>query len=289
MSFAAIPWQVLILISSIITSLSVTINKFQSHRGSALQVLGSKYIGSLSWMIFWWGVLSRQVPSNWWMFYLYGFLVAGNLIIYTKAQRINMSFTALADPAGQIAGVLLAAGILNEWKLFLGLSGLKMTLALLLMPLMFWLFYDYRSIKSKKWLKLILLSLTTSAIFKVIVKTFVDSSQAVEVLMFQYAGSLTACLLGLAIKNQFKLIKRKFVFSGVAHGFIGSSGILMLYTAIKFSTVSQTTLLRTPLMLALQIFAGLVLFKEKNEMTLKKWLGVVVAFGIALIVVTAKY
>ena len=107
--------------------------------------------------------------------------------------------------------------------------------------------------------------------------------------MFQYAGSLTACLLGLAIKNQFKLIKRKFVFRGVAHGFIGSSGILMLYTAIKFSTVSQTTLLRTPLMLALQIFAGLVLFKEKNEMTLKKWLGVVVAFGIALIVVTAKY
>ncbi|MBU1084778.1 hypothetical protein KKB06_00285 [Patescibacteria group bacterium] len=289
MSFENIPWQVLILVSSVITTLSVTINKFQSHRGSALQVLGSKYIGSLSWMLFWWMLLSKQIPNNWWMFYLYGFLVAGNLIIYTKAQRINMSFTSLADPAGQIAGVLLAAVVLSEWSLFFGQSGVQMTLAFLLMPVMLWLFYDYRSINSKKWIKLILIYLIISAVFKVLVKIFVDSSQAVEVLIFQYAGSLTACLLGLMLKKQFKFFQKKFVLRGVMHGIIGSSGILILYSAIKMSTVSQTTLLRTPLMLGLQVLIGLVLFKERKEMTVKKWIGVMVVFIIAGLVITANY
>lgn len=289
MSLTQIPWQVLVVVGAVLTTLSLSLNKYQSHKGSALQVQSSKYLGSFSWLLFLWLMTTKTISNNWWMFYLYGMLVAVNVVIYTKAQRINMSLTSLIEPIGQLLGIILAAIAIGEWKVFLGTSGEKLIIALLLMPVLFWTFFEANSKKSKQWLKLAVIFLCTLAIFKVIVKIFLNNAQAVEVLVFQYAGSFTATSLGVLLKKQRSSFRRRFVLRGVLQGWVGSSGIILLYTAVKISTVTGTTLLRTPIVLLLKTVIGLIVFKEVQLMTRKKWLGVILAGAISFLVITANH
>ncbi|MFC1627166.1 GRP family sugar transporter [Patescibacteria group bacterium] len=289
MSLTSIPWQILIVLGALLTTVSLTLNKYQAHRGSAIQTQSVKYFGCFVWMTIWWTITSRQIPSDWWIYSIYGMFVTLSLVAYTKAQRISMSQTSLMEPVGQLLGILLAAIVINEWRLFTGQSGFQLLLALLLMPVLLWTLYEYKSVHSKKWLQLVLIFLIMLAVFKVVVKLFLNSAQAVEVLMFQYLGAFIAGVGGVLFKKQQKLFNRKFILRGIMQGWIGSSGILLMYTAIKLTTVTQTTLLRTPLILVLKTMSGLLLFKEMKKMTKKKWLGVGVALVITFLVITASH
>jgi len=290
MSLSQIPWQVLIILSGLLTTVSISINKHQAHRVSALQVVGYKYlvnwlfIGSLWWMFY------GQVPGNWWMFYLHGMAVAIAVAVYTKALRISMSQTILTDPIGQLLGVVLALIVLSEWQLFItGIGGIKLLMALLLMPLTFWLFYEPKSVHSKQWIKLILIFVMSMAVFKVLVKIFVNTAPAVTVLFFQYFGSMTISWMGILTKKRAIWIDKQFAIKGFIQGIVGSSAILLLYTALKLATVTQTTLLRTPLIVILGTLSGLLGFKEIKHMTIKKWMGAGLALLITILVLTANY
>jgi len=287
MSLSQIPWQVLIILSGLLTTVSISINKHQARRVSALQVLGYKYL--INWLVIgtlWW-IFNSQVPGNWWMFYLYGMVVAMAVAVYTKALRISMSQTVLTDPIGQLMGIVLALIVLSEWQLFAaGIGGIKLLTALLLMPLTFWLFYEPKSAHSKQWIKLILIFVMCMAVFKVVVKIFVNSAPAVTVLFFQYFGSMTISWVGILTKKRAVWIDKQFAITGFIQGIAGSLAILFLYTALKLATVTQTTLLRTPLIVILGTLSGLLGFKEIKNMTRKKWLGTGVA-GIIMILVLA--
>jgi len=287
MSLSQIPWQVLIILSGLLTTVSISINKHQARRVSALQVLGYKYLVNLLVIGTLWWTFNRQVPGNWWMFYLYGMVVAVAVAVYTKALRISMSQTVLTDPIGQLMGIVLALIVLSEWQLFVsGIGGIKLLTALLLMPLTFWLFYEPKSVHSKQWIKLILIFVMSVAVFKVVVKIFVNSAPPVTVLFFQYFGSMTISWAGILIKKRAIWIDRQFAITGFIQGIAGSLAILFLYTALKLTTVTQTTLLRTPLIVILGTLSGLLGFKEIKNMTRKKWLGTGVA-GIIMILVLA--
>jgi len=290
MILEAIPWQVLIIGSGLLTAVSISINKHQAHRASALQTVGYKYF--INWLIIgclWW-MFSKQVPGNWWMFYVYGMAVAIAVAVYTKALRISLSKTVLTDPIAQLLGVVLALVVLGEWQLFVaGLGGVKLLIALLLMPLALWLFYEPKAANSKLWMKLILVFILSMAVFKVIVKLFVDSAPAVTVLFFQYFGSMTITLVGMLVKKRPFWINRKFAIRGLLQGAAGSIAILLLYTALRLATVTETTLIRSPLFVITASISGLWGFKEVQQMTRKKWLGAGMALVILFLVITAGY
>lgn len=289
MSLSLVPWQVLIVVSSLLTTIGLNLNKYQSHKGSALQTQASKYLGSFTWVLMWWLIISRSISGNWWIYYLYGMAVATSVVIYTKAQRINMSLTSMVEPVGHLTGIIAVVVLLSEWKLFVGHNGYGLIVALALIPVMFWLFIEPKSEKSKTWLKLVIFYLLSLTVFKVLVKIFLYQANAVEILVFQYLGSLTAATLGVLIKKQRASLRFKFVVRGVLQGWIASSGIILLYTAIKYSSVSQTTLLKLPLILVLKIVSGMLIFKEIQKMSLKKWLGTILAGVIALLVIITSY
>ncbi len=279
-------WQNLIVFSCLLTTLSVTINKHQSHRASSLQVLSSKYTGSLTVALSWWLITSRIVPSNWFWLFIYGAFIAISLTLYTRAQRISMSQTSMVQPIGHILGMLMATVILGEWSLFSGLHAWKLWLAMGLIPAFFWSFYEPDNYYSKKWIKLMSVYLLASAMFKVMTKVFLNISGVTEVLIFQYLGSLIAISLVTMLRGQKLVAGKKFALKGWLQGLIGGSGILLYYTAVAKATVTQTTLVRTPLLTLLSVLVGLILFKEARKMSRKKWLGVVVAGVITWLVAT---
>lgn len=289
MSLENIAWQWLIILSAGLTSISQIVNKLQTAKASALQTRGYYYFfAAIVVGIFWW-FTSGQIPINWWLYGLYGMVIAALTVIYSMAQRISMSQTSLAEPVGQLLGMVAAAIILSEWRLLTTNQGPKIALAMILMPLFFWLFY-HKSVDGKKWLKLSLVYVLALAVFKVAVKVLLDGvGAAAELLFFQYLGSLAMAVVGIKIKRQPLLISKRFAIKAMFQGFFGGSSILLFYTAVKLTTVTQTTLLRAPLILIIASVSGLVGFKEIQQMTTKKWLGVAVGLVILLLVVTTNY
>ena len=285
MSLSQVPWQVLVVTSSLVTSLSIVVNKHQSHKASALQVQSLKYLSASVFIGLVWWFISKNIPLAWWQFYIYGMAVGINVTIYTQAQRISLSKTALVGPIGELLGVILAAIVLKEWRLFTSSRGLYLILALILMPAVFWFFYEVKEISSKKWIKTIAVFLSILAVFKVITKTLLDKApEAIEMLMFLYFGAFTATFIGLKIKRYKMFVNKRFAIKGILQGIIAGSGTLLIFAAIKQATVVQTTLLRVPLLLIVTTLSGLIGFKELEKMNAKKWIGTIVA-GLIMILV----
>jgi len=287
MSLSQIPWQILVIIASLIRSLSLSLNKHQSHKASALQVQSIKYLSASLFIGSFWWLTSKSLPANWYIFFIFGLAVGVNVTIYTQAQRISLSQTSLIRPIGQLLGITLAGLILQEWKLFTGDKGILLIFALILMPLFFWLFYEIESHYSKKWIKLAVTFLTILAVFKVITKILLNTTDnAVDLLVFQYLGAFTSTFIGVFIRKHKMYIDKKFTIKGLIQGVLAGFATLLFYTALKKTTVIQTTLLSTPLVVLLATLSGLIGFKEIKNMTRKKWLGTGVA-GIIMILVLA--
>lgn len=288
MSLESIPWQLLTILSGTLTGVSLIFNKHQTAKGSALQTRGYYYFFSAILIGGFWLLTSGNVPQNWWLYYGYGMAVAALTVIYSIAQRISMSQTSLVEPVGQLLGIITATIVLAEWQLFTTSQGIKFILALILMPLLFWLLYQ-KSLQGKKWLQMALIYVVALALFKVTVKILLTTvGAAAEMLFFQYLGSATIAYLGVKFKKQNLFISKRFATQGLIQAITGSSSILFLYTALKLTTVTQTTLIRTPLVLLIATVSGLIGFKEAKQMTLKKWLGVGVALVIIFLVLTSE-
>jgi hypothetical protein len=286
MSFAAIPWQVIILVATLLTSLGQIFNKHQVNQAASLQVNFYKYSFSLGLVFFYWKLSQLGWPSQWLILLFYGFLTGLSVTLYTKASRHSLSKTVLATPASQVLEIVLAGIIFSEWQLFA--KAPQLMLGLVLVPILVWLFYE-KNLKSKKWSVLILGLIFYMASLNLFAKYSLKQVEPLQLLLVQYIGCVLAVGLGVKVKEHKFYLGRQFAVIAFGQSMFSSVGTWLYYVGLKKATIAQTTLLRMPVFLLLTTLFGLYIFKEVKSMTTKKWLGVVVAFGIALIVVTAKH
>jgi len=141
---------------------------------------------------------------------------------------------------------------------------------------------------SIQWFKYALIYIFMLGSFKLFVKYLLNGAQPAEILVFQYSGSLIAANIGSKITKQKPYANIDFTKKGIIHGIIGGFGVILIYQAIKLSTITQTTLLKTPLIHLTSTITGLFMFKEINQMTIKKWLGIGVSILIMILVLYAK-
>lgn len=285
MFFEAIPWQAIILFATLLTSVGQIFNKYQVDRAASLQVNLYKYSFSLGLVYIVWQVSGLGWPNQWPMLLVYGVLAGYSVTLYTKASRHSLSKTVLATPASQVLEVLLASLILHEWQLFV--NNPLMLVALFLVPVLIWLFFE-TDVKSKKWSTLMLLVMVYSAGLNLFAKYSLDKVDPLQLLLLQYLGCVLGVSLGMKVKKHRFYLGKKFALTSLAQSGISSTGVWLYYVGLQKATISQTTLLRMPVFLLFTTFFGLYLFREVKTMSIKKWLGVGVAFLIALIVITTK-
>ena len=288
MFLTSIPWPILAILGAVLTSLSLALNKRQAAHASALQVRTYYHFFAALIIGIFWALTAKSIPDYWPLYFLFGMGAAVMVVMLTMAQRISMSQTSLTEPVGQLFGIVLAAIIFSEWRLFITNQGYQLIAALILVPLLFWLLYE-KSENIKKWFKLSFAYLSALAVFTIIAKKFVGTADnPAAILAFQYFGSLTITGFGVLLKKQKFYLGGKFALNGLVQAAIGSFGILFFYASLKLASITQTTLIRSPLLLLLTTLIGLVGFKEAKQMTLKKWLGVGVALVIILLVLTSE-
>jgi len=290
MSLGSFPWQVLIVIGVVLVSIGQVISKYQVHRAASLQVLVYKYLASVVLIWFLWKLSDYSLPSQWWMFIGYGMITGFNVVLYTLASRISLSKTTMTAPVNQILGILFAAILLNEWRLFNlhSQGGIQLMTALFLVPLLFYLLHEKIGKTSEKWTIYMTIYVIAVAGLRVLAKIFLYSVEPIQLLSLQYIGSLVIIILGIKWRQHKFYIGKKFAVLGLTQGVFNSLGILLFLSALKQSSVTQTSLLRMPLFIVLTTSAGLLGFKEIKDMTRKKWLGMLVALGITVLMLTAN-
>ncbi len=196
----------------------------------------------------------------------------------------------MATPSSQVLAIFMASLLFNEWRLFnlVTLNGIKMIGALILIPLLMYLFYE-KDNKSKKWSFLIIGLMIYLAAQKIFAKYFLNQVEPLQMLLFQYIGAVMVVSGGLKLKKHKFFVGKNFALTGLTQGLFTSTGVWLYYVGLQKSTISQTVLLRMPIFIILTTLAGLYVFKEVKNMTLKKWLGMGVALVIAVLVMTANH
>lgn len=127
MSLSGLSWQMLIIIGSILTSVGLAFNKYQSHRGSVFQLQLYKYLAASAWISFWWWRLNLGLPRQWPLFLIYGCTVNDGVMvclgrtncavminqaiwdigaILTLAQETNTHYQFISPPPNLSAGNL---------------------------------------------------------------------------------------------------------------------------------------------------------------------------------------
>ncbi len=283
-----VSWQVLVLISVVINSMGSGFTKFQVKRAGAFQVLLYKYIGSSLLITLIWALTDGYLPKSWWMAYLFGLIGGVNVALFTAAVRHSLSKSFFTVPIVKLGSIVWAAFLLNEYRLFdfSIFEGKLLILGTLLIPLIFWSFYE-KSNAGKRWQKLIFLRVFFASLVPVLAKLFMEHMAPASMLMVSYWGSLTTAVGLTLIRSQKLYIDRKFALTGLAHGIINSLGIYLWLLALSLTEVTQVTLLRFPLTILGASSLGLFLFKEKQNLTKRKIFGMVVAamlVGIVLLI-----
>ena len=124
---------------------------------------------------------------------------------------------------------------------------------------------------------------------KIFAKYFLNQVEPLQMLLFQYIGAVMVVSGGLKLKKHKFFVGKNFALTGLTQGLFTSTGVWLYYVGLQKSTISQTVLLRMPIFIILTTLAGLYVFKEVKNMTLKKWLGMGVALVIAVLVMTANH
>ncbi|MEA3355029.1 MAG: EamA family transporter [Patescibacteria group bacterium] len=290
MSLSVIPWQVLVVTGAILTSVGQIFNKHQVHKAASFQVQIYKYLSGTVLMTYFWMINNGVLPKIWWLLLIYGISIGFIVVLYTKASRYSLSKSVVTMPISQILGVGLAAGILKEWQIFKisSMAGKQMLLALLLVPVILYLFYE-KTKSVKQWSILIWIVIVWLALVKVFQKHILTNIEPIQLIAFQYWGSLLMALIGSKVRGHKLYLGKRFALTGLIQGVFTSTAVFLYFSGLKQSTVSQTTLLRMPVFLVLTTCFGLFIFKEIKEMTFKKWAGMGLAILMTVLVITANY
>ena len=285
-----IPWQVLIVVGATLTSIGQIFNKYQVHKAASFQVQIYKYLSGSILMTCLWAINGEVLPKFWWLLLIYGMSTGLIIVLYTKASRYSLSKSVIATPISQILGIGLAAIMLNEWQIFniASISGKKMLLALFLVPVILYLFYE-KTKSVKQWSILIWVVIVWSALAKVFQKYVLVNIEPIEFALFQYLGALLIVLIGSKVRGHKLYLGKKFALIGLIQGLFTSVAGFLYFSGLKQATVSQATLLQMPVFLILTTSFGLFIFKEIKEMTFKKWVGINLAILMTILVITANY
>lgn len=284
-----IPWQSLVLVQMLLTTISFALGKYQIHRGSSFQGLIYKYIASTGLVSSVWWLIDGQLPLRWWLLFIFGFAGAISVAARTAAFRHSLSQTVLTSPIQKLLAIIWAGVILGEFALFnLAFSqGRLIVLGMIIAVLLLFLFYEPTT-EARRWQQLMSFSIIYGSFTPVVTKLFLPSSTPVSILMMFYWGSLTSTLLVAWFRSRRLFIDRRFALTGLIQGLIGASGVLLWFTALDRATVTEVGLLQLPLFTLLTTGVGLFWFKERKALTKKKIAGMILALVLLGVVLSIK-
>lgn len=222
---------------------------------------------------------------------LLGILFTFSYGCYLQAMKINLSQTVIVASFYLIISLALAAFYLSEWRLFDPTTGVgqKTIIGMILTLLSIWMLVGADKKKEKinrKWLFFMVINVVLTGIGTFWSKTFIENHGSLETLISQSLGGLPVLfIINVINREKFKIGKASQVLA-ILDGLAIVGTTVFFFIALKNGPLAVILPVQTLIITVSIVLVGLIIFKEVQNMTKKKFAGMVLGIaGVILLMV----
>lgn len=286
-----IPWQIVVLFSGALSSVSLTIGKHLVGKYSAFQIGFWRDLGAITIAIILFIAGGYGSPSNAILIVIYGFFVTFTVGAYLSANRDDFSGSTVFAYSMSTVFIVISSGfVFSEWVYFdpRGLQGLVNIAALVLTLVAFSIYSQGRKGQKIWWSSKILLSVFGNVAGNVFVKYMVNGGVApAQFLLYQYVGMVAGGTVYVISRRKKVFLGLKDSALGLLQGLFMACGVLIYLFVLQSNPLSLANLVRRIATVLLTTSSGLFLFKESKSMDRRMrrslFLGLIV-FTLVLVV-----
>ncbi|GEM_PF-5962613 len=288
-----ISWQVVVLLSGLVSGAAQSIGKRLVNRhgavqvgfwregaGLALFVLMAALVGGSNW----------QVERAGWVF-VYGLVLSVSTSAYFAAVREDFAGTvAFATGLGQIFLVVLSSIIFAEWRYFdpRTLVGVANLTAVAVGVGSFFVYQAGFGGNRVKWNKMVTLAVAVNVFGNLYVKyTVVAGMSSAPFLVYQNAGMLTGLLVLALVRGQSLRMGGRAELAAILQGLVGGLSVLVFLEILRTYPLSIASVVRRVATVVFTTSSGLWYFREKERLNGRRMAALVlglVVFGLVLAV-----
>lgn len=265
--FQIVPWQILILLSGLLSGFSQFIRKSQVHRHGVFQLGFWKDFGGVLTLLPIFLASPHPLSYHWQdgIAFALGIISSIGLGAYLSAMRHSLSGTAVFTyTAGQIIILLGAFLFFGEWVYF-DPSSRQGLINLLSLVIFFVSIMMYAGKGSWTWSKMIALNVAVNWVHNMASKGMLSADYtAIRLSIIGYLGASIADYVLAKTKSQSVLIDRKDIWLGLFQGAIGSLAVLLYFHALTFAPLSFASMLRRVAIMTFTLLAGMFFFGERH-------------------------
>lgn len=288
------PWQVVTILTGLISGSAQVVGKRQVHRMSAFQSGLLRDFASfvvVSLLILWGGSLWLDWRVA--LIVILGLLEAVGMAAYFAATREHMSATVVFSyPLSQVLIVLSAGAFFSEWRYFdprhfqgaVNISALVLTLLLLTG-------YQGGRVKGGKlrWSWLLVMSASVVAVSNIVVKWAVSVADIspVDYLFYEYVGLLLGGSIFLYGRGKHTRLGKHDLALGIVQGVLAVTGAIVYMSVLRFYPLSLASILRRVTIVMVTMLSGFFVFGERKGLTRGQWVRIglgIVVFGLVMAV-----
>lgn len=237
----------------------------------------------------------QSLPAVYPEMMLLGVLFSISYGSYLMAVKINLSLSAVFASFYFVIPLLLAVIYLGEWQIFnpsTG-SGQKIIFGVFLIFISMWLIFSDSTRKNnkdenlnKKWLFFSLVNLILAGVGTFWGKTFIANHGPLETLISQSYGGLPVLFILNIFRGKKFQIGRSNMILTILGGLVAACNVLLFYIAFKSGPITVILPVQTLVLTITIALVGLFVFKEAQNMTRKKIMGMVLGtVGVILLMV----
>lgn len=288
----AVPWQVWVLLSGVLTGLAQSVGKQQIHQVSALQMGVLRDVTGWVLAFFIWRYLGTAWPAfagrdGWYMLIAManGALVAVGVALYFIATRTNFSGSSVFGYLlSQIMIVVSSAVLFAEWVYFDPSTGVgRGNLAALGLTIAAMLVYVNSLKLGRKWVGLLILSSIINVVGNLVAKYLVAGQMNVWNYFYAEQMGLAAGGIGILLwRRQGMAVGKKNFWLGVSQGVLAIMGPMIYLNVLVSAPLSLASLVRRIAAIMVAVVYGLWWYREREGMG--KRAGISLAVGIAAFV-----
>lgn len=286
------PWQPLIFISVLVIIIGQSLSKKLVDTLHPYQILVYQYFASIITIFLYHSYIypDEKIVLSASPFLIIGILYAIGVSAYYRAVKYSLSKSALAYSFSDLITILLAVIFLGELALLnpFTLKGRKILIGLILAGISIWLI-KWKIKRGKKegtdkdWFRWISIAVLVMGFAVFLAKHFVAKTNPLEGLFFQYLSSFGAIAVFTFKEKKKVILERRQILLCLLVGIFFSTSLATFYLALSKAPITLVMPTWVASQLLLIVGVGLIVFKEKEQMSKREWVGLLTGFVAVLL------
>lgn len=286
-------WQIFLIINLIFASIREFLYKKLAEKHDPLVSLIYLFFFSVIWLnlIYLWD--QKSIASFNPILSLPGAIFAIGFVAYFHALKLSLSQSILFQSYSIVITIVLAAIFLGEVKYFdlTNATGQKVLAGTLLALFSLWFLLHTGKNKEEKierkwffYIGLTILALGIGSFFSI---SYLKNFSPVYILINQNELAAPLLLLVAVMTKKKFVLKKKLVLLILVNSLVATIAVLAFYEALRYIPVSKLFPIQQVSLVIITIIVGIIYFKEKQVLSGKRLIGMILGLGGILLLLTS--